>query len=310
MTRQIDTDIAGGRSTRLDGVRAAVTGGTSGLGLALVGELLRRGARVAFVARTRERVEAVARAHPGAHGIAGDVGRKDDIHPIALQIAGQSGRARCAGEQRVEPRTRAARAAGRHRVRGFRAGARAPTCSGRSASPGRCWARSARRRARAAEASWSISRATPPINAYPMWGAYGASKAALHHMSRIWDEELGAEGIRFLSLDPGRHGHAAARGGGARRRSVDAQAPGDGRARAGRCDRGRAPGAALGGRARGSGRRVGCERTISGRHVHDCGTPPRPTAAGCAPPRRRLRAGASRTRLDRSWSIFCGRAIW
>ena len=41
------------------------------------------------------------------------------------------------------------------------------------------------------------------INAYPHWGAYGASKAALHHMSRIWDEELAAEGIRFLSLDPG-----------------------------------------------------------------------------------------------------------
>src|SRR6185295_1071222 len=41
------------------------------------------------------------------------------------------------------------------------------------------------------------------VNAYPEWGAYGASKAALHHMSRIWGEELAAEGIRFLSLDPG-----------------------------------------------------------------------------------------------------------
>ena len=41
------------------------------------------------------------------------------------------------------------------------------------------------------------------INAYPQWGAYGASKAALHHLSRIWNEELMAEGIRFLSLDPG-----------------------------------------------------------------------------------------------------------
>ena len=41
------------------------------------------------------------------------------------------------------------------------------------------------------------------INAYPRWGAYGASKAALHHMSRIWHEELAAEGVRFLSLDPG-----------------------------------------------------------------------------------------------------------
>src|SRR6185436_14948190 len=41
------------------------------------------------------------------------------------------------------------------------------------------------------------------INAYPGWGAYGASKAALHHMTRIWSEELSSEGVRFLSIDPG-----------------------------------------------------------------------------------------------------------
>jgi len=41
------------------------------------------------------------------------------------------------------------------------------------------------------------------VNAYAGWGAYGASKAALHHMTAIWSEELAAEGIRFLSIDPG-----------------------------------------------------------------------------------------------------------
>src|SRR4029079_8175405 len=41
------------------------------------------------------------------------------------------------------------------------------------------------------------------INPYPTWGAYGASKAALHHLSRIWDAELKNQGIRFLSVDPG-----------------------------------------------------------------------------------------------------------
>ena len=41
------------------------------------------------------------------------------------------------------------------------------------------------------------------VNAYPHWGAYGASKAALGHMTRIWNDELAAEGIRLLSLDPG-----------------------------------------------------------------------------------------------------------
>src|SRR6266540_4292294 len=76
---------------RLSGVRAAITGGTSGLGLALVRELLARGAQVAFVARGRARVERLAREHAGAHGIVGDVSAKDDIHPIAIQIVGELG---------------------------------------------------------------------------------------------------------------------------------------------------------------------------------------------------------------------------
>ena len=42
-------------------VRVAITGGTAGLGLALVQEFLRRGARVAFVARDAQRVARVAR---------------------------------------------------------------------------------------------------------------------------------------------------------------------------------------------------------------------------------------------------------
>src|SRR6188474_1223230 len=70
--------------------RVLITGGTSGLGLALVKELTARGARVAFVARTGERVAAVAREH-GAHGIVGDVAQKHDIHRIALQAAGLLG---------------------------------------------------------------------------------------------------------------------------------------------------------------------------------------------------------------------------
>src|SRR6478736_6277125 len=73
------------------GLRVAITGGTSGLGLALVRELVKRGARVAFVARLRERVEQVARENPGAHGIVGDVSVKEDIYPIAMQITGELG---------------------------------------------------------------------------------------------------------------------------------------------------------------------------------------------------------------------------
>jgi NAD(P)-dependent dehydrogenase (short-subunit alcohol dehydrogenase family) len=46
----------------------------------------------------------------------------------------------------------------------------------------------------------SSDAATTP---YPRWGAYGASKAALRHLSGTWNAELESEGIHFLSLDPG-----------------------------------------------------------------------------------------------------------
>jgi NAD(P)-dependent dehydrogenase (short-subunit alcohol dehydrogenase family) len=41
------------------------------------------------------------------------------------------------------------------------------------------------------------------VTPYETWGAYGASKAALLHLGRIWDEELRGEGVRVVSIDPG-----------------------------------------------------------------------------------------------------------
>jgi NAD(P)-dependent dehydrogenase (short-subunit alcohol dehydrogenase family) len=41
------------------------------------------------------------------------------------------------------------------------------------------------------------------VNAYPGWGAYGTSKAALEHLSRILAAELDGTGITTLVLDPG-----------------------------------------------------------------------------------------------------------
>lgn len=76
-------------SIDLQGLRVAVTGGTSGLGLALVRQLTAMGACVAFVARTAANVERIADA-TGAYGIVGDVGKKDDIYPIALQVTAAS----------------------------------------------------------------------------------------------------------------------------------------------------------------------------------------------------------------------------
>jgi NAD(P)-dependent dehydrogenase (short-subunit alcohol dehydrogenase family) len=59
----------------INGLRVAVTGGTSGLGLALVRQLAAEGARIAFVARGHAAVERVAK-ETGALGIAGDIGAR------------------------------------------------------------------------------------------------------------------------------------------------------------------------------------------------------------------------------------------
>jgi len=186
----------------VSGLRVAITGGTSGLGLALVRELVNRGARVAFVARTRERVEQVTRENPGAHGIVGDVSVKEDIYPIAIQITGELGGLdvlinnaselgptplRMLSDTECEDleHVYATNVFGPFRLTKALMGALAASA----------------RAGRGAVVLNVLSDAG--INAYSGWGAYGSSKAALHQMSRIWNEEHAAEGVRFLSLDPG-----------------------------------------------------------------------------------------------------------
>lgn len=51
------------------------------------------------------------------------------------------------------------------------------------------------------------------VEAYPDWGLYGVSKAALDHLTRIWAAELEGSGVRMISVDPGEMNtrmHAAA----------------------------------------------------------------------------------------------------
>jgi NAD(P)-dependent dehydrogenase (short-subunit alcohol dehydrogenase family) len=41
------------------------------------------------------------------------------------------------------------------------------------------------------------------VEAYPTWGGYGASKAALEHLSRVLAAEIEASGVRAYVVDPG-----------------------------------------------------------------------------------------------------------
>ena len=189
-------------STPLGGVRAAITGGTSGLGLALVRELLARGADVAFVARGRDRVERIARTHPAAHGIVGDISLKEDIHPIAIQMIGALGGldvlVNNASDLGPAPLKLLADTDCEELERALATNLLGPFRLTRAL----LGALSASARERGGAVVLNVS-SDAAINAYPSWGAYGASKAALHHMSRIWDAELTADGVHILSVDPG-----------------------------------------------------------------------------------------------------------
>ncbi|MBV8810455.1 MAG: SDR family oxidoreductase [Acidobacteriaceae bacterium] len=188
--------------TQFAGLRVAITGGTSGLGLALVGELLHRGAQVAFVARRRDGVERVRRDYPGTHGIIGDVSKKHDIHPIAIQILGTLGGLDVlinnASDLGPVPLALLADTDCEDFERALATNVLGPFRLTKALLGS--LAASAREGRGALVVNVSSDAA---VNAYPYWGAYGASKAALYHLSRIWDEELSAQKIRILSFDPG-----------------------------------------------------------------------------------------------------------
>ena len=184
------------------GLRVAVTGGTSGLGRALVERLHREGAHVAFIARSEKHVHALGARLRGTHGIVGDVADKTSVHALALQVTALLGgldllvnNASTLGPQSLVPladtecedfeSALATNVLGPFRLTKALLGALA--ASARQGRPAMVL---------------NIS-SDAAVNAYANWGAYGASKAALAHMTRIWDEEARGLGVRLLALDPG-----------------------------------------------------------------------------------------------------------
>ena len=184
------------------GLRVAITGGTSGLGLALVREFLARGANVAFVARGAERVARVVREHPGAHGIVGDISAKDDIYPIAMQIAGELGGLDVLINNASDLGPAPLALLGDTDCMDFERALATNVLGPFRLTKALLGALAAAARENGAAAVLNIS-SDVAINAYAGWGAYGASKAALLHLTRIWNEELAPDGIHFVSLDPG-----------------------------------------------------------------------------------------------------------
>lgn len=187
-------------------LRVAVTGGSSGLGLALVRALHERGAHVAFVARDAQRVRRVAAELPGSHGIVGDIAAQDATHRIALQINAALGgldllvnNASSLGPVPLAllvdtdcedlESALATNLVGPFRLTKALLGSLAAA------------ARDSPTQRPGALVVNIVSDAA--VTPYAGWGAYGASKAALAQLSRIWDEELREHGVQVLAFDPG-----------------------------------------------------------------------------------------------------------
>ena len=179
-----------------------VTGASRGLGRALARRLAAAGSRVVLVARELEPLERVAaeiRAAGGiAHAVAADIGDKNAIHPLAGQAAQLVGpidilinNASTLGptplrlllDTECEDLTHALEVnlVGPVRLTKVVAGSMA-----------------LRRRGVIVNVSSDAA-----VEAYPTWGAYAASKAALDHMSRTLAAELSEHGVRVLAVDPG-----------------------------------------------------------------------------------------------------------
>jgi NAD(P)-dependent dehydrogenase (short-subunit alcohol dehydrogenase family) len=189
-------------SKEMRGTAALVTGGSLGLGRALGGALADAGARVVLVARGGARLDqAVAqiRARGGeAHAIAADVGDHEATHAIAGQAAAMVGpidllinNASTLGPTPLRllldtdcedlSRALAVNLVGPFRLTKALAGSMAL-------------------RGRGTIVNVSSDAA---VEAYERWGAYGASKAALDHLTRTWAAELAGTGVRVLAIDPG-----------------------------------------------------------------------------------------------------------
>ena len=187
-------------------LRIAITGGTSGLGLALVEAFAARGDAVAFVARDPANVRRVAAAVAGSHGIVGDVSRKDEIHAVALQIGGALGGldvlVHNASSLGPVPLALLADTACEDVEAALATNLLGPFRLTKALLG--LLASSARDAGAPGPPSLVVNvTSDAAVTPYAGWGAYGASKAALLHMSRIWHEELVPHGVGVIAFDPG-----------------------------------------------------------------------------------------------------------
>jgi NAD(P)-dependent dehydrogenase (short-subunit alcohol dehydrogenase family) len=187
---------------QLAGKVVLITGGSRGLGLALGSALGKRGAKIALVARSEATLDAAVASLTGAGitaiGIAADIADKQAIYPLIGKVQGTLGaidivvhNASTLGQvplrALLDTDCEVLEAALTTNVLG-------PFRLSKALAPAMV--------VRGEGALVHIS-SDAALNAYPSWGAYGTSKAALDHLARHFASELTGSGVHVLSIDPG-----------------------------------------------------------------------------------------------------------
>jgi NAD(P)-dependent dehydrogenase (short-subunit alcohol dehydrogenase family) len=186
----------------LNGRGVLITGASRGLGAALAREVARRGARTFLVARGERDLEAVAAAIRAAGGEAftypADVADQDAVYGIAGAASASLGAVDVlvhdASTLGPTPLRLLADTACEDLQRVLEVNVVGPFRLTKALVGPMLL------RGHGLVVHLSSDAAVVP---YPRWGPYGAAKAMLDHLARVWAEELSGTGVRFLAVDPG-----------------------------------------------------------------------------------------------------------
>ncbi|MFO0559575.1 MAG: SDR family oxidoreductase [Polyangiales bacterium] len=186
---------------KIHGRSVLITGAGRGLGAAMARRFAREGAKLVLVARGAA-VEALAEALRAegatAYAIRADIAEQEAIYPLAHQATALVGpisvvvhNAGTLGVSALKPLQdtaceELARAMAVHVLGSFRLS--------KALLP-----------AMVLDGAGVLAHVSTDaaVSAYPEWGAYGVSKAAMDHLSRSFAAELEGTGVRAFAVDPG-----------------------------------------------------------------------------------------------------------
>ncbi|OLS27348.1 MAG: 2-(R)-hydroxypropyl-CoM dehydrogenase [Candidatus Heimdallarchaeota archaeon LC_2] len=183
---------------KLENARILITGGTSGLGKGLALALSKIGAKVAIIARRKELLDEIKILHPKIITIQGDISNKNDTYKLSANVFGHLGEIDIlinnASYLGPTPLQLLLDTECEDLTEVLETNLMGPFRLTKSILPSMILQKSG--------LVINIS-SDAAISAYETWGSYSISKAALDHLSKIWNEELKGTGVRMISLDPG-----------------------------------------------------------------------------------------------------------